>query len=145
MATSHLTQMTNSHSLTPFTISDDCPDENREIVNRIILNLKNNLFKETKHILQIDINRNPLSHYLAVILLDRDLNNQNYTFTLTDEAGNRRSIYNFHKETTLENVIEIFVKRHEDPQVRNKITPTPSTTYELTKNTAEYLSAKKFI
>ena len=31
MATSHLPQMTTSHSLTPFTISNDCPDENRDI------------------------------------------------------------------------------------------------------------------
>ena len=88
MATSHLPQMTTSHSLTPLTISDDRPDGNREIFCRIILNLKNNVFKETKHILPINIHRNHLSHYLPAILLDGDLNNQNYTFTLTDEVGN---------------------------------------------------------
>ena len=70
MATSHLPQMTTSHSLTPFTISNDCPDENRDIFYRIIINLKNNIFKETKHILPINIHRNHLSHYLLVILID---------------------------------------------------------------------------
>ena len=142
MATSHLTKMTTSHSLTPFTISNDCPDENSKIIYRIILKLKNNLFKETKHILPIKIHRNHLSHFLPVILLDRDLNIQNYTFTLAVEVGNRRSFYNFYNETALENMFKIFVKRHEDSQDRNKITAIPSTTYELIRNTAEYLSTK---
>ena len=47
MATSHLPQMTNSLSLIPFAFDDDCPDENREIIHKIIINLNNNLFKET--------------------------------------------------------------------------------------------------
>ena len=71
------------------------------------------------------------------MLLDRNLNTRNYTFTLTDEVGNRRSFYTFHNETTLENMFKIFVKRHEDSQDRNKITTNPSKTYELIKNTAE--------
>ena len=136
--------MTNSLSLIPFTIDDDCPDENREIIHRIITNLKNNLFNETKYIIPINIHRNHLSHYLTVILLDRDLNNQNFTFTITDVVGNRKSLYNFNNETTIENMFKIFVKRHDDSQDRNKITAVPNSTYELIKSTAEHLS-KKFI
>ena len=43
MATSHQTQMTTSHFLTPFTIASDCPQENREIIYRILIYLKSNL------------------------------------------------------------------------------------------------------
>ena len=67
MATSHQTQMTTSHFLTPFTIARDCPKENRENIYRIIIILKNNLFKETKHIQQVNIHRNHLAHYLPLI------------------------------------------------------------------------------
>ena len=94
MATSHQTKMTNSHFLTPFTIASDCPQENREIIYRIIINLKNNLFKETKHIQQINIHRNHLAPYLPVILLDRDQLNKHSKFTLTDEKGNRKNSIN---------------------------------------------------
>ena len=136
--------MTNSLSLIPFAIDDDCPDENREIIHRIITNLKNNLFNETKYIIPINIHRNHLSHYLTVILLDRDQNNQNFTFTITDVVGNRKSFYNFHNETTLENMFKIFVKRHDDSQDRNKITAVPNSTYELIKSTAEHISKKNY-
>ena len=142
MATSHPLQMTTSHSLPAFAISADCSNENREIIYRIIINLKNNLFKETKHIQSINIHGNHLSHYLPLLLLDRDQNNRNYTFTLTDKAGNRRSCRNFQNESTSENMFKKFVKRHENSQDRNKITAIPSTKYELLKNTAEYLSEK---
>ena len=81
MATKYTPQVTTSLALVPFTISEDCPDEKREIIYKIIIYLKNNLFKETKHIQPNNIHRNHLSHYLSVLLLDRDLNNQNYTFT----------------------------------------------------------------
>ena len=57
MATSLQTQMTTSHFLPPFTIASDCPHENREIIHKIIINLKNNLFKETKHIQQLHIQK----------------------------------------------------------------------------------------
>ena len=63
MATSHQKQMTASHFLTPFTIASDCPQKNRKIIYRIITNLNNNLFKETKHIQQINIHGNHLTHY----------------------------------------------------------------------------------
>ena len=133
MATSHPLQITTSHSLKPFTISEDCSQENREIIYQVIINLKNSLFKETKHIHSININRNHLSHYLPAILLDRDQNNRNYTFTLIEEIGNRASFYNFLNKSTLENMFKIIVKRHEDSQDRNKITAIPSTTYQLLK------------
>ena len=101
MARSHQTQMTTSYFLKPFTIASDCPQENNEILYRIIINLSNNLFKETKHIQQIYIHRNHLAHYLPVLLLDRDQLIKHYTFTLTVEKGNRKTFYNFQNETTL--------------------------------------------
>ena len=81
-----------------------------------------------------------MSHYFPVILLDKDLNNQNYTFTLTDEAGNEKLIYIFLNETTLEIMFKVFKKRHEDSQDSNKLTAIPSKTYELIRNSAEQLS-----
>ena len=62
MATSFLPQMTNSHPSIPFAINNDCPDENSEIIHKIIINLKNNFFKETKHIVPFNIHGNHLSH-----------------------------------------------------------------------------------
>ena len=112
MATSHDTQMATNHFLTKFTIASDCPPENSEIIYRII-NLKNNIFKETKHIQQLNIHRNHLAHYLPLKLLDRDQLNKHYTFTLTVEKGNRRTFYNFQNETTLSDMFNIFLKRHE--------------------------------
>ena len=114
MATSRQTQMTTSHFLTPFTIASDYPQENREIIYRIIINLKNNLFRETKHIQQIHIQRNHLVHYLQVILHDRHQLNKHYTFILTDEKGNRKKFFNFQNETTLSNIFKTFLRRHED-------------------------------
>ena len=90
MDTNHQPQSIRNHFLTPFTIGSDCPQENREIIHRIIINLKNNLFKETKHVQQINIHRNHLAHYLTVTLLDRDQLNKLYTFILTDEKGNKK-------------------------------------------------------
>ena len=90
MDTNHQTQSITNHFLTPFTIANDCPQENREIIYRIIINLKNNLFKETKHVQQINFHRNHLAHYLPVILLERDQLIKHCTFILTDEKGNRK-------------------------------------------------------
>ena len=50
MATNNQHQLTTNNFLTPFTIASDCPQEDHEIIYRIIMNLKNNFFKETKHI-----------------------------------------------------------------------------------------------
>ena len=50
MDNNHQQQSITNHFLTPFTIASDCPKEKNEIDYRIIINLKNNLFKETKHI-----------------------------------------------------------------------------------------------
>ena len=75
MAYKYNEQRYTSNFLIPFTIANDCPQENHEIIYRIVINLKNNLFKETKHIQQINIHRNHLVHYLPVILLDRDQHN----------------------------------------------------------------------
>ena len=119
------------------------PQENREIIYRIIINLKNNIFKETKHIQQINIHRNHLAHYLPVILLDRDQLNKHFTFTLTDEKGNRKTFYTFQNETTLSNMFKTFLKRHEDSQDRTKVTAIPSTTYKILRNTTVYLNDQK--
>ena len=143
MANSHSQQqMTTSQFLTPFTIANDCTDENREIKHRIIINLKNNTFKETKHIQPINFHRNHLAHCIPAILLGRDHNNKNYTFTLTDEIGVRRSFYNFQNEATLEHMLKTFLKRHQDSQDRTKITAVPNSTYALIRNTTEFLSGK---
>ena len=143
MDTNHQPQSITSHFLTPFTIARDCPQENREIIYRIITNLKNNLFKETKHIQEINIHRSHLAHYLPVILLDRDQLNKHYTFILTDETGNRKTFYNFQNETTLPNMFKTFLKRHEDSQERTKVTAIPSKTYEKLRNTTVYLNDQK--
>ena len=113
-------------------LEDFIPQENREIFYRIIIiNLKNNSFKETKHIQQINFHRNHLADYLPVILLNRDQLIKHYTFILTDEKGNRKTIYNFQNETTLPNMFKTFLKRHEDSQDRLKVTAIPSTTYKI--------------
>ena len=139
MDTNHQPESITNHFLTPFTIAGDCPEENREIIYRIIINLKNNLFKETKHKRQINIHSNHLAHYLPAILLDRDQFTKHYTFILTDEKGNRKTFYNFQNET-LPNMFKTFLKRHEDSQDRTKLTAIPSTTYEVLQKTTVYLN-----
>ena len=126
--------------LIPFTISDDCPLENRETIHKILINLKNNFFKETKHIQQISIHRNHLAHYLPVILLGRDQLNKNYIFSLTNENKQKRIYYNFQNDITLPNILKTFLKRHEESQDRTKITAIPTSTYELLRSTSEYLN-----
>ena len=143
MDINHQQQSITKLFLTPFTIVSGCLQENREIIYRIIINLKNNLFKETKHIQQINIHRNHLAHYLPVILLDRDQLNKHYTFILTDKKGNRKTFYNFQNETTLPNMLKTFLKRHEDSQDRTKVTAIPSTKYEILRNTSIYLNDQK--
>ena len=143
MATNYEVQTSTNQFLIPFTIASNCPQENREIIYRIIINLKNNLLKETKHIQQINIHRNHLAHYLPVILMDRDQYNKHYTFALTDEQGNRRTFYNFQNETTLSDIFKTFLRRHEDSQDKTKLTAITSTTYETIKNTAVYLNQQQ--
>ena len=105
--------------------------------------MKNNLFKETKHIQQINIHRNHLAHYIQAILLDRDQLNKHYTFTLTDGKRNRKIYYNFQNETTLYDMFKTFLKRHEESQVRTKRTAIPTTTYKILRNTTDYLTEKQ--
>ena len=158
MAYNYDEQTSTNNFLIPFTIASDCPQENCEIIYRIITNLKNNLCenceiiyriitnlknnlcKETKHIQQININRNHLVHYLPVIILDRDQDNKHYTFTLTDEKGNKKIFFNFQNETTLSDMLKIFLKRHEELQDKTKLTAITYTTYETLRNTAGYLN-----
>ena len=140
MAYNHNEQTYTSNFLIPFTIANDCPQENREIIYKIIINLKNNLFKETKHIQQNNIHRNHLVHYLPVILLDRDQHNKHYAFTLTDEKGDKKIFFNFQNETSLSDMFKMFLKRHKESQDKTKMTAITSTTYKTLKNTAEYLN-----
>ena len=140
MAYNYNEQTSSNNFLIPFTIANDCPQENREIIYRIITNLKNNLFKETKHIQQINIHRNHFVHYLPVILLDSDQYNKHYTFTLTDEKGNKKIFFNFQNETSLSDMLKIFLKRHEELQDKTKLTAVTSTTYKTLRNTAGYLN-----
>ena len=140
MDTNHQSQSITNRFLALFAIASDCPQEYREIIYRIIINLKNNLFKETKHVQQINIHRNHLAHYLPVILLDRDQPNKHDTFILTDQKGNRKTFYHFQNETTLPNMFKTFLKRHEDSQDRTKATAILSTTYEILRNTTIFLN-----
>ena len=126
--------------LIPFTISDDCPLENRETIHKILINLKNNFFKETKHIQKISIHRSHLAHYLPVILLGRDQLNKNYIFSLTNENKQKRIYYNFQNDITLPDMLKTFLKRHEESQDRTKLAAIPTSTYELLRNTSEYLN-----
>ena len=143
MASSYLQQTNINNFLKPFTISDDCPLENRETIHRILINLQNNFFKETKHIQQISFHRNHLAHYLPVILLGRDQHNKHYIFTLTDETKNKKTFYNFQNETKLSDMFRTFLKRHEEKQDRSKITAIPNTSYELLRNTIGYLDEQQ--
>ena len=143
MASKFDTQTNYNNELTPFVIANDCPQENTELIYRIILNLKRNLFKETDHIQQIKINRNHLTHYLPVILLNSDRYNRNYTFVLTNENNNRRTFFNFQNETTLSEMLKIFLKRHEESQDRTKLTAITSTTYNIIRNTSGYLNESR--
>ena len=45
MATNHQPQMATNHFLTPFTFASDCPQENREIIYRIIINYNFRIIK----------------------------------------------------------------------------------------------------
>ena len=122
MAYNYNEQTYASNFLIPFTIANDCPQENCEFIYRIIINLKNNLFKETKHIQQINIHRNHLVHYLPVILLDRYQHKKHYAFTLTNEKGDKKIFFNFQNETSLSDMFKIFLKRHEESQDKTKLT-----------------------
>ena len=143
MASKFDTQSNHNNELTPFAIANDCPQENTELIYRIILNLKRNLFKETDHIQQIKINRNHLTHYLPVILLNSDRYNRNYTFVLTNENNKRRTYFNFQNETTLMEMLKLFLKRHEESQDRTKLTAITSTTYNIIRNTSGYLNESR--
>ena len=102
--------------------------------------LEEYLFKETKHIQQINIHRNNLVHYLPVLLLDGDQDNKLYTFTLTDEKGIKKIFFSFQNETTLSDMLKIFLKRHEELQDKTKLTAITSKTYETLRNTAGFLN-----
>ena len=76
-------------------------------------------------------------------LLDSDQLNKHYTFTLTDEKGNRKTFYNFQYETTLSDMFKTFLKRHEDSQDRTKLTAILTTPYKILRNTTGYLTEQQ--
>ena len=75
--------------------------------------------------------------------MDRDHLNKHYTFTLTDEKGNRKIFYNFQNETTLSDIFKTFLRRHEDSQDRTKLTAIPNTINEILRNTTGYLTEQQ--
>ena len=52
----------------------------------------------------------------------------------------KRYFFNFQNETTLSDMLKIFLKRHEKLQDKTKLTAITSTTYETLRNTAGYLN-----
>ena len=75
-------------SITHFDIHPDCPPNKQDLSHRIIIiNLKLNIFQETKTVQQLTLYRNHLTQYIPAILLSSDQSNKNYIFQLTDENG----------------------------------------------------------
>ena len=75
--------------------------------------------------------------------MDRDHLNKHYTFTLTDEKGNRKIFYDFQNETTLSDIFQKCLRRHEDSQDRTKLRAIPSTMNEILLNTTGYLTEQQ--
>ena len=113
--------MNNDISLTPFDINPDCPTEDKQIIHRIIQNIKINLFRNTKTVTQHTLYKHHLSHYIPAIFLTTDQLNKNYIFQLTDENGNTITQYNNHNDHSLEQLVRIFISGHEMKQDRNRL------------------------
>ena len=131
--------MDNDISLTPFSISPDCTPENKQIIQKIIKNLKINLFLDTKPLTQPTLNKHHLSHFIPAIFLTTDQLNKNYIFQLTDKNNKTITHYNNHTEYNLEEIVRIFLHNHELQQDRDKITAINQTAYKLLKDSTPYL------
>ena len=92
--------MDNDISLTLFNISPECTPENKQINQKIIKNLKINLFLDTKLVTQHTLKKHHLSHYIPVIFLTTDQLNKNYIFEFTDDNIRTITHYNNHADYT---------------------------------------------
>ena len=131
--------MDNDISLTPFSISPECTPENKQTIQRIIKNLKNNLFVNLKSVTQHTLNKHHLSHYITAMCLTTYQLNKNYILQLTDENNKTITQYNNHTEYTLEEIVRIFLHNHESKRVRDKTTAIDQTTYKILKDSTPYL------
>ena len=105
--------MENETTLTLFALGPHCDDESYQLVKYISINLKLNLFKIIKHITPITIQRNHLTHYLPLTILERDQQNKHNIFSLTDENGKIKTFYNFNNDVILQNLLKIFLTNYE--------------------------------
>ena len=105
--------MDNDISFTLFSISPECTPENKQIIQKIIKNLKINLFLDIKSVTQHTLNKHHLSHYIPAIFLTTDQLNKNFIFQLTDEINKLITQYSNHTEYTLEEIVRIFLHNHE--------------------------------
>ena len=131
--------MESDISLTPFSISPECTPENNQLIQKIIKNLKINLFLDTKPVAQHTINKYPSSHYIPAIFLTTDQPNKNYIFQLTEETNKTITQHSKHTEYTLEEIVRIFLHNHELKRDGKKITAINQTTYKLLKDSTSYL------
>ena len=131
--------MDNDISLTPFSISPECTPEKKKIIQKIIKNLKINLFLDTKPVAQYTLNKHHLSHHIPAKFLTTDQLNKNYIFQSTDETNKIITQYSSHTEYTLEDIVRIFLHNHELKQDRDRITAINQTTYKLLKDSTPYL------
>ena len=112
--------MDNDISLTPFSISPDCTLEKKQIIRKVIKNLKINLFPDTNPVTQHTFHKHHLSHYTPAIFLTTDQQNKNFIFELTDKNNKTITQYNNHTEYTLEEIVGIFLHNHESKQTEIK-------------------------
>ena len=131
--------MDNDISLTPFSISPDCTPENKQMIQKIIKNVKINLFLDTKPITQHTLNKHHLSHYTPAICLTTYQLNKKYIFHLTDENNKSITQNNNNTEFSLEEIEPIFLHNHELKQDRDKITTITQATYKLLKDSTPCL------
>ena len=68
--------MNNNISVIQFELDPERPPDNRELVHRIIINLKLNIFHEVTKIQPLALQRYP-SRYMPAILLTNDQANKN--------------------------------------------------------------------
>ena len=122
-----------------FSTSPECTPENKQIIQKIIKNLKINLFLDTKPVTQHTFNKHHLSHYTPAICLTTYQLNKKYLFHLTDENNKSITEYNNNTEYSLEEIVRIILHYHELKQDRDKITTINQTTYKLLKDSTPYL------
>ena len=135
--------MKNDISLTPFDITTDCPPGNKQIIQKIVKNLKNNLFFNIKPVTQHTLKKHQLSHHIPAIFLTTYQLNKNYIFQFTDEKNTTITHYNNHADCALEQIERLFINGHEIKQDRNKVSAIAESTFKLIKDSTPYLKEVK--